>query len=328
MPAPPVAGPPTTDVPRRTNRFAIVALVTGLLGLILFAVGFAVAALAQIGRRGEKGKGLAIGGIALSVAWIAAITVAVVAGMPEDRDDTGLASDYGQPRASTLKAGTCFIGFEEKSVALFMRAAPCDEAHEGEIAGRATLRERPFPGDREVVAEAGKRCRDRTAFLKKTGRADEFRLYIDRPGKEMWGRGDRTVTCVVRFIGPGYLTVALKDVAREPREYTDLVPGDCVKKWDVTSVVSVVDCDEPHKFQVFAVFALKGATLPSTAEMDDLAARGCGERARKIWGSRPPENVVPSYIGPNSVAWNLDERQVVCMFEAAKGPLTRSLMPR
>ncbi|NVI86802.1 DUF4190 domain-containing protein [Actinomadura sp. BRA 177] len=329
VPAP--AQPPPIDAPvpvrRRTNRFAIVAVVTGLLGLILFAVGFAIAALAQIGRRGEKGRGLAIGGIALSVAWIAAITVAVVAGMPEGRDDTGLASDFGQPRASTLKAGTCFVGFEEKSVAVFMRAAPCKEAHEGEIAGRATLRARPFPGDQEVAAEAGELCRNRTAFLKKTGRAEDFRLYTDRPDKEMWGRGDRTVTCVVRFIGSGYLTVALKDIAREPREYTDLVPGDCVKKWDVTSVVSVVDCDEPHKFQVFAVFGLKGATLPSTAEMDDLAARGCGERAREIWGSRPPENVEPSYVGPNSVAWNLDERQVVCMFEAVKGPLTRSLMP-
>ncbi|WP_396454436.1 septum formation family protein [Actinomadura sp.] len=323
---------PPGDAPepgrRRTNRLAIASLVTGLLGLVLFAVGFAVAALVQTRRRGEKGRGLAAAGIAASAAWITAIAVVVVAGVPRGGDDPGLASDYGQPRASALKPGTCFVGFEEKSVAVFLRAAPCKGAHEGEIAGRAALPERPFPGDGEVAAEAGKLCRDRTAFLEKTGRAEEFRLYTDRPDKEMWERGDRTVTCVVRFIGSGYLTVALEDVAKEPRDYNDLVPGDCVKEWDATGAVSVVDCTEPHKIQVFAVFDLKGDTLPSTAEMDDRAARGCAARARKIWGSRPlPENVEPSYARPNPTAWELDERQVVCMFEAVRGSLTRSLMP-
>ncbi|GAA1812301.1 DUF4190 domain-containing protein [Actinomadura chokoriensis] len=327
--AKPYGAEPPAAVRRRTNRFAIVALITGLAGMLLFAVGFAIAAFVQINRRGEKGRGLAAAGIAASVAWVAAITVAVVAGMAENPADKALASDFGQPRASTLKAGTCFIGFEDKGAGIFMRAAPCKGPHEGEIGARATLRERPYPGDREVLAEAEKLCRDRTAFLEKTGRADDFRLYIDRPDKGTWGHGDRAVTCVLRYIGSSYLVLPIKDLLTGPRDYTDLVPGDCVKAWDESDVVTVVGCTKPHKMQVFAVFELDGDTFPSIGEMDDRAGRGCADRALRIWGPHGfPRNVEPSYVGPNSVAWEQDERQIVCMVEAVKGSLKRSLLPK
>jgi hypothetical protein len=318
-----------TAVRRRTNRFAVVALVTGLVGMAVFAVGFAIAAFVQINRRGEKGGGLAVAGLAASAAWVAAITVMAVAGMPENPAGKAPASDFGQPRAATLKAGTCFIMFEDKGARIFMRAAPCKGAHEGEIGARATLRERPYPGDREVLAEAEKLCRDRTAFLEKTGRADDFRLYIDRPDKGTWDRGDRAATCVLRYIGPGYLVLPIKDLLTGPRDYTDLVPGDCVKAWEESGALSVVGCTEPHKMQVFAVFELDGDTFPSTREMDDRAGRGCAERALRIWGPHGlPGNVEPSYVGPNSVAWEQDERRIVCMVEAVKGPLKRSLLPK
>ncbi|WP_346045995.1 DUF4190 domain-containing protein [Actinomadura chokoriensis] len=67
--AEPTGAEPPAAVRRPTNRFAVVALVTGLVGMVVFAVGFAVAALVQTGRRGEKGRGLAIGGIAASLVW-------------------------------------------------------------------------------------------------------------------------------------------------------------------------------------------------------------------------------------------------------------------
>ncbi|TDD89818.1 hypothetical protein [Actinomadura rubrisoli] len=68
FPAPGTYGPPVQAVPRRTNRFAIAALVTGLLGLLLLVIGFAIAAFVQSGRRNEKGRGLAIAGLAASAA--------------------------------------------------------------------------------------------------------------------------------------------------------------------------------------------------------------------------------------------------------------------
>ncbi|MCP9971384.1 hypothetical protein [Actinomadura madurae] len=59
----------------------MVALVTALIGLVLLGIGFGVAALVQTGRRGEKGRALAITALAASVVWLAA--AAGTAGVPQ-----------------------------------------------------------------------------------------------------------------------------------------------------------------------------------------------------------------------------------------------------
>src|SRR5262245_11533700 len=68
--------PPPAD--RSTNGFAIASLVLGIIGGILLSVIFGIVALTQIKNRGQKGKGLAIAGLACSGAWVLGI-VAVIA---------------------------------------------------------------------------------------------------------------------------------------------------------------------------------------------------------------------------------------------------------
>jgi hypothetical protein len=75
---PPTSYPPPPEPPRSTNGLAIAGLILAFLmapiGLILSIVG-----LVQAGRRGQKGKGLAIAGVVVSLLSIVTATVAVVA---------------------------------------------------------------------------------------------------------------------------------------------------------------------------------------------------------------------------------------------------------
>ncbi|NMN95044.1 DUF4190 domain-containing protein [Nocardiaceae bacterium YC2-7] len=72
-------------LPRPTNGYAIASLISSCVGPITLLVGFVVGpilgvvALKQIGRTGEKGRGLAIAGIVIgAIPLLLAIAVGVV----------------------------------------------------------------------------------------------------------------------------------------------------------------------------------------------------------------------------------------------------------
>jgi hypothetical protein len=55
---------------QRTNGFAIASLVFGIISGILLAVIFGIIALVQIGTTGQKGRGMAIGALAVTGGWV------------------------------------------------------------------------------------------------------------------------------------------------------------------------------------------------------------------------------------------------------------------
>jgi hypothetical protein len=58
-----------------TNGFAIGALALGICGGAPLGLVFGVIALAQVRRSGERGRALAVAGIALSLAWLAVMVI-------------------------------------------------------------------------------------------------------------------------------------------------------------------------------------------------------------------------------------------------------------
>jgi hypothetical protein len=77
---PPYPGPPPyPPYRRRTNGFAVAALIFGILGGVILSVIFGCVALSQIRRRGDGGSSLAIAGLVLSGVWTALILIGVVA---------------------------------------------------------------------------------------------------------------------------------------------------------------------------------------------------------------------------------------------------------
>jgi hypothetical protein len=62
-----------------TNAFALASLVLGICGGAPLGLVFGLIALAQIRQTGERGRRLALAGIAASVAWLVVLTARAVA---------------------------------------------------------------------------------------------------------------------------------------------------------------------------------------------------------------------------------------------------------
>ncbi len=74
--AAPYSGTASAPGSGRTNTFALLALIFGVLGSAVLPIVFGYMALSQIARTGEQGRGMAIAGIVLG--WISVAAIAVI----------------------------------------------------------------------------------------------------------------------------------------------------------------------------------------------------------------------------------------------------------
>ncbi|MFF9207365.1 MULTISPECIES: DUF4190 domain-containing protein [unclassified Streptomyces] len=186
--------------PAPVNGVAIAALVLGAL-CFLPALGLVlgVVALVQIRKRGERGKGMAIGGIVLSTLGLALWVLALA---------TGGASDFWQgvkegargDVAFSLDKGQCFnepgaLG----GITYDVDEVPCEGVHDGEVFGTFEMAGvSRYPGDSAVDAAANSRCytladaytMDRWAL------PDDVDIYYFTPSRDSWAAGDREIACV------------------------------------------------------------------------------------------------------------------------------------
>ncbi|XRQ03434.1 septum formation family protein [Actinomadura welshii] len=325
------ASPPA--VPGRTNRLAIAALVTGLLGLILLAVGFAIAALVQTGRRREKGKGLAVGGLAASVAWAAAAVALAASGVaPFTADDetSGSARSDGYVRITSLKVGDCFTAEIHDSADPFVDPSPCNHPHNGEVTAKVTLPAGAFPAG-DLSEQARNACRERVRGKVEQAADEEFEPRPGLPDEETWANGRREVTCTLVYIGDSSLTTNLAGgrITPEATFYT-LEKGDCIKKWDESRYDQpLVKCTAKHEYQVLTVYELEDdGRYPGREALEERALDGCARHAVRIWGANPPFDLIdPAVVVPTEHAWRWDGRQVICLVVSKHGALERSVVP-
>ncbi|MEU9979751.1 DUF4190 domain-containing protein [Streptomyces sp. NPDC050856] len=163
---PPAYGPPLPpQAPPAVNGPAIASLVTGVvcclppLGLVLGAV-----ALAGIRKRGERGRGLALAGMALSVVSTLLVAAGFATGLFHDAyDGFRDAADRASHSRSTLdlRKGQCFnvpggaVMTETADVAIVKCSAP----HDAEVTGGFKLTGfGKWPGDKPIEPIANDRC--------------------------------------------------------------------------------------------------------------------------------------------------------------------------
>ncbi|MEV6829398.1 DUF4190 domain-containing protein [Amycolatopsis sp. NPDC051102] len=182
-----------TPGPAKRDGFAVASLITGVLGFFgitaLLGVVFGIVALVRIHRTGERGRGLAIGGIAAGLVWAIALPVAAVLVLVR------LLSFSNAPIAA-MQVENCYdlgrLGTDAVRV-------PCAGEHDGVVLDAFTIAgpETPYPGDREATAGVNRSCQTRSDTL--FGGAYEIPpglvLVGYAPDEKAWKAGARIGTC-------------------------------------------------------------------------------------------------------------------------------------
>jgi len=198
------------------NGFAIAALVFGLLSLVLwplviFAVIFGIIALVQISKRGQRGRGMAITGLAASAVGVLVLIGVITYAVTQLPDKTAasqtpaptvaptVAASTPTPEATeeatteptdsdTYVAGDCLNDIKGAGTHV-----SCTTPHDGEVFGVFTLKNGKWPGSAAVKKQAVAGCDSRlTKYAKSPSKYDYLYAF---PVQSAWP-DDRRVICV------------------------------------------------------------------------------------------------------------------------------------
>ncbi|MET8075336.1 DUF4190 domain-containing protein [Streptomyces sp. NPDC005303] len=187
--------------PSPVNGLAVASLVLGVLccfpavGLVL-----GVIALAQIKKKGQSGKGLAIAGSILSSLGLALwVTALATGGLSEAWD--GFKKGATQGTAFSVVKGQCFDapGESLEGLTYDVDEVPCAGEHDGEVFGEFTMTGgSAFPGNSAVSDVADEKCYPlQHAYAMDTWALPQnVDVYYFGPTRQSWRLGDREVTCI------------------------------------------------------------------------------------------------------------------------------------
>lgn len=193
-PLPYQGGPPQphpySAPPPKTNWWAIVSLIFGIIGGAVIALVCGIVGVRKAKQYGS-GRGMAIAGIVLSVLWaVAAVVITVVA----LNDDTRTATD--------LEVGDCLAEIPDSDRVVNVTLISCDEPHAGEVFAVLTLPDGPFPGQDAVDAHHRKCGPELQRYSPQSVTDESVRLYVLNPTAETWADGDHAVTCIATLDPP------------------------------------------------------------------------------------------------------------------------------
>ncbi|HEY3509802.1 DUF4190 domain-containing protein [Kribbella sp. NPDC051137] len=203
-----------------TNSLATASLVTGLGGIVIgvsapVAVGLGIAALVQLSRRPQQGKGMAIAGIIIgalvTLGYLALIALVIAFASSADTSgapDPGSSSVY----VDELAVGDCF---DETSVEDEVIRRDCPVEHDGELVASVDLPAGAYPGDKAIDDAADQACAGPFgAYVGKSRDESELELAWWTPDKPTWNSGDHRVLCAAYGPGTDKLTGTVKNSHR------------------------------------------------------------------------------------------------------------------
>ena len=95
--------------------------------------------------------------------------------------------------------------------------------------------------------------------------------------------------------------------------------GDCFNAPEVSDVatevsdVDVVDCSEPHRYEMYAIDELTNSSFPGESQAADIADEYCLSRFETFVGMEYDFSVYYIYsIYPTSGSWSQGERSIQC----------------
>jgi Domain of unknown function (DUF4190) len=198
VPHDPASQPPAKA---KTSGWAIASFVLGLLTIVLLSVIFGIVALQRIKRLGQRGRGLAIAGLAVSGTWIVAgILVLVLVHLSSaTRSPTGEITHGGHLSVFSLSVGDCFDNPPGATHLGSVAAIPCNQAHNAQVFAKFNLSGSilSYPGNAAVTRLATNGCNARLGVLEKSKITDSMTIRFLVPLQETWLADKHAVTCMI-----------------------------------------------------------------------------------------------------------------------------------
>ena len=234
--------------------------------------------------------------------------------------------------ATDIGPGDCFVADELR----FVGGTPvaCTEPHVAEVFAvtrRTEPLDAPWPGLEVIQRQASDFCND--AFGQQFGVAGQISvldIVFFRPQESTWARGDREIACFVRFAEPTSRPLADLDPLRAfgLTSTFGLVVGDCIAGTSLVADVAVelVDCAEPHWFEVYASSLIDDGPYPGDAGVLDLADAICRSTFEDFVGiERDDSALTVERLFPTEQTWTAwNDRLISCVLSAGE-PVTGSL---
>lgn len=206
-PAPP-AQPPYREP--ALNGFALASLLVGLVCLPPLGLVFGIVALVQIARKGERGRPLALAGLAVSAVMTLSLVAVTGRYGPAllDRLEAppryeGVAGELADKEE--LRAGDCFNvpGGDLLDESPLIHRIACTQVHHAEVTSSSRFDDAVFPGVRQLEERAADACwKAQDAYAMDTWALPAYaQMYYFVPSREAWGEGDRLLLCVIGTAG-------------------------------------------------------------------------------------------------------------------------------
>jgi hypothetical protein len=186
----------------KMSAWAVASFIFGLIGGFLLAVIFGFIALSRIKRLGQRGRGLAIAGIVLSVVWLLGfIAIGVVGshGQASRSSSSGTITHTGKLSVFSLAVGDCFNNPAGASTVTTVTAIPCNQPHNAQIYAKFNLTgsSHSYPGTSKVTKLAATDCNSRTDSINKSAAPSSMTIRLLFPEQAAWQNGRRTVACMI-----------------------------------------------------------------------------------------------------------------------------------
>jgi hypothetical protein len=187
---------------RSTNGLAIATLVVGVAGFLVITIPvnlvLGLVALVRTRRRGDKGTGLAVTGLILSILWAVAIGVGVAAltkSHDPKRDASGQISSAQKAGPDKLRVGDCVAPSQTGEVT-DVKAQPCSTPGSDKVFAVFQLPQGPWPGETASSKAAERGCTKRYQASRARSKQESELVYFG-PTKERWALGYHKVVCLV-----------------------------------------------------------------------------------------------------------------------------------
>jgi Domain of unknown function (DUF4190)/Septum formation len=209
------------SAPGRTNPFAVASLILGVLGITVIGaiagIVLGILALGQIRRTGQRGRALAIAGLALSALWLVLIGAYFLfhggnSASPPPASSGHSSSPTPGPSSSAshgpqstnvfaLRPGQCFQNPPASQTVLgitYVTVVSCSTPHNAQAFVQFSATGTSYPGVDALKRQADTGCHARIKKNVQTSKIkSSMTLHYLYPLQSSWTSGHKTITCMI-----------------------------------------------------------------------------------------------------------------------------------